>query len=113
MSYTRFLFPWDNERRSERAYCEELKRLMEPGTPWAVYEIFRPAQVYYTKSHPKVIFSEEELVSFLNSSEKVYCLLSEEDYNKLSAKGVAPIFRVAGLLGLHKARLVLASNRTQ
>lgn len=109
-AYTRFLFPLENEMRSEKAYCEELKRLMEPGATWAVYKIFRPAQVYYTKSHPEVISSEEELASFLASSEKVYCLLTEEDYNSLTNKGRITLFKVAELLGLHKARIMLASN---
>ncbi len=116
LSYNRFLFPWEKEMRSERAYCEQIKRLMEPGTHWAVYKIFRPAQVYYTKSHPKAIYSEKELVAFLSSAghgstSKVYCLLSEEDYNELSSAGRVPLYKVAGLQGLHKKGLVLASNR--
>ncbi|HHT9119689.1 MAG TPA: ArnT family glycosyltransferase [Candidatus Hypogeohydataceae bacterium YC41] len=121
MAYNRFQFPWENEMRSEKAYCEELKRLMEPGAPWAVYKAFRPAQVYYTKSHPKAIYSEEELVSFLEGgrgtlqrvpTEKVYCLLTEEDYNVLTSKGRLPLFRVAEIPGLHKKRFVLACNRS-
>lgn len=121
MSYNRFLFPWEKENRSERAYCEELKGLMEPGAPWAVYRIFRPAQVYYTKSHPKAISSEEELVSFwaggppeadatVSLPGKVYCLMAEADYNGLTSTGRVPLFKVAELQGLHKARLVLVSN---
>jgi 4-amino-4-deoxy-L-arabinose transferase-like glycosyltransferase len=109
--YNWLLFPWQNEVRSEKTYCEELKKLIEPGTPWVVYKIFRPAQVYYTKSHPIVTSSEEELASFLASREKVYCLLTEEDYNGLTNEGKIGLFKVAELLGLHKARLVLASNR--
>lgn len=110
MSYNRFLFPWEKENRSERAYCEELKGLMEPGAPWAVYRIFRPAQVYYTRSHPKAISSEEEIVSFLGPPEKVYCLMAEADYNGLTSTGRVPLFKVAELQGLHKARFVLVSN---
>ncbi len=108
--FTRYLIPWENEWRSEKVYCEQLREVIKPSTPWAVYKLFRPALVYYTKTRPEFVDSELVLTEFLSSPEKVYCLLWERDYNELVSKGTN-LFRVAEVIGLHKKRLILATNK--
>jgi 4-amino-4-deoxy-L-arabinose transferase-like glycosyltransferase len=79
-SYYQFRLPRENEKRSEKYLCQEMLRVMAPGSPWAVYNSFRPAYLFYTKMYPKCIPSEADLNQFLSSPERVYCLLRERDY---------------------------------
>lgn len=112
-AYGRAEFSWDNKTRSEKTLCLKISRLIEPGTPWAVYNMFRPAHIYYTKSHPKIIFSQDELVTFISSKEKVYCLIHEEDYKELTPKTNLSLYLVEKLHGPKKSMkdLLLITNK--
>ncbi|MFN3467334.1 MAG: ArnT family glycosyltransferase [Candidatus Brocadiales bacterium] len=81
--YYRFLLPLQNGAHSERPLCQKLLGVMEPGAKWAVYRVCRPSFTYYTRTFPSNIYSEEQLVAFLSSKEKVYCLFDEADYRGL------------------------------
>ncbi|HHT9117000.1 MAG TPA: ArnT family glycosyltransferase [Candidatus Hypogeohydataceae bacterium YC38] len=113
MTYDRLLFPWQNENRSEKPLCLRIANLIEPGTPWAIYKTFRPAHVFYTKSHPRNIGSENDLIPFLSSRERVYCLILEEDYQGLNSRSGIDLFVVEKLKGPHRrtANLLLISNK--
>lgn len=113
LNYNKLHFAWYKTDGSEKPLCLKVAGLLEPGAPWAVYRVFRQAHVFYTKSHPRDIQSEEELISFLSSREKVYCLLREDDYNSLNPRVGLPLFEVEKLRGTHKKakRLLLISNK--
>ncbi|MEK7369720.1 MAG: glycosyltransferase family 39 protein [Planctomycetota bacterium] len=112
-AYGRAQFLWDNKTRSEKTLCLKISSLIEPGTPWAVYNTFRPAHIYYTKSHPKIIFSQDELVSFMGGKEMVYCLIHEEDYEELTSKTNMSLYLVEKLHGPKKSMkdLMLITNK--
>ncbi|MFQ5863202.1 MAG: ArnT family glycosyltransferase [Candidatus Brocadiales bacterium] len=114
-AYGRLLFLWDNKRRSEKSLCLRISNLIQPGTPWAVYNMFRPAYIYYTKSHPNIIFSQDELVSFLSGKERVYCLIREEDYQALTSRVNLSLYRVEKLQGPKRSmkNLLLISNKPE
>lgn len=81
--YYQFLLPLRNNALSDRPLCRKLVNVMEPGSKWAVYRVYRPSLTYYTKTFPKNLYTEEQLNAFLSSREKVYCLFGEEDYRGL------------------------------
>lgn len=114
-AYGRVRFSWDNKKRSEKTLCLKISSLIESGTPWAVYNMFRPAHIYYTKSHPEIIFSQDELISFISGKEKVYCLIHEEDYQALTSRINLPLYQVEKLHGPKRSmrNLLLITNKSK
>ncbi len=114
-AYGRLLFSQDNEKRSEKSLCLKISGLIEPGTPWIVYNMYRPAYIFYTKSHPKIVFSQEELISLMSGKEKVYCLIQEDEYKALSSRAGLPLYPVEKLRGPKRSmrNLLLISNKPQ
>ncbi|MFQ5956881.1 MAG: ArnT family glycosyltransferase [Candidatus Brocadiales bacterium] len=115
VAYGRLVFSLDNKKRSEKSLCLKISNLIEPGTPWAIYNMFRPAHIYYTKSHPKIIFSQDELVSFLSGTEKVYCLINEDEYKALTSRANLSLYQVEKLRGPKRSmrNLLLISNKPE
>lgn len=113
VAYGRLLFSWDNKKRSEKSLCLKISSLIEPGTPWAVYRMFRPALIYYTGSHPRMLSSQDELIAFLSSNKRVYCLIHERDYQALASVANLNIYRVEKLRGPKRSmrNLLLISNK--
>ncbi|MEE9200867.1 MAG: glycosyltransferase family 39 protein [Candidatus Brocadiales bacterium] len=113
VAYSWASFLRDNKERSEKTLCLKISTLIGPGTPWAVYNLYRPAQTYYTKSHPKIIFSQDELISFLSGTEKAYCLINGKDYETLMSKANLTLYPVKKLEGPKKKmkNLLLISNK--
>ena len=107
--YYQFLLPLKNDIHSEKPLCQKLLNVMEPGTKWAAFRVYRPAFTYYTKTFPTNILQEERLKAFLSSREKVYCLLAEEDYRRLKL----PAFKLAEFLNPKENHppYILVSNK--
>lgn len=110
--YHQFVIPFKNDTRSEKPFCQKLLNVMEPGAGWAAYKVCRPAFTYYTRTFPRDIDSEEQLEAFLSSKRKVYCLLGEPEYRRLTHLKQT-VFKVAEFSNPkgHGPSLVLVSNR--
>lgn len=109
VSRYQFLLPRENEKVSEKALCKGIISSMAPGTQWAVYGELRPAYTFYTKTYPKSVGNETDLAKFLSLEERVYCLIREEQLQKLSL----PVTEVARLKGPSEdnTMYILVSNR--
>ena len=111
--YGRLVFLRDNETRSEKTLCLKIATIIEPGTPWIVYNMFRPAYIYYTRSHPKLISSQEKFFSLMSNDQKVYCLICEEDFLGLPSRENLTLYQVERLKGPKRSmrNLLLISNK--
>ncbi len=112
-SYGRLVFSRDNEKRSEKSLCLKIAGLIEPGTPWVIYNMFRPAHIYYTRSHPKLTFSQEEFLSTMSNEGKVYGLICEEDFQGLPSRKNLSLYQVERLKPPKRSMgtLLLISNK--
>lgn len=111
VGYYQFLLPRENSKESEKALCQGIVRVMEPGAQWAVYKAFRPAYIFYTRSYPRCINSEADLDQFLSVEKRTYCLIREEDYQKIRPQ----VFKIAEFKGLSEEdpNFILVSNRPE
>ncbi len=104
-----FLLPGENEKRSEKALCQDIINHIEPGAEWGVYDNLRAAYIFYTRTYPRSLVNEKSLAEFFSSDKKVYCLISEEKLKKLEL----PVTEAARLKGTdkHNTVFMLISNR--
>ncbi|MCB7128983.1 MAG: glycosyltransferase family 39 protein [Candidatus Brocadiales bacterium] len=111
----RYMYLFDNKDRSEKTMCLKISSLMEPGTPWAVYNLYRPAQTFYTNTHPKRVSSQDKVVTFLNGTEKVYCLIQESEFQTLASKTDGPLYAIEKIQGPKRKmkNLLLISNKPE
>ncbi len=109
ISHNQFLLPRENEKRSEKALCQDVINHIEPGAEWGVYGNLRAAYVFYTGTYLKSLGNEEYLTKFFSSKKRVYCLIKEEELKKLKL----PVTEVARLKGTdkHNTVFILVSNR--
>jgi 4-amino-4-deoxy-L-arabinose transferase-like glycosyltransferase len=77
------VLPGRNKYESEKPACEKIASIVGTNGKWAVYNNFRKAYPFYVKNYPKRINNKEDLLSFLSSSEQVYCLIAKREYQGL------------------------------
>ena len=109
----RVVFPLINPQMSARFISEEITSRFQPGDKIAVYKgLGTDPYNYYTGIVPIMILSTQEtLVDFLGSSERVFCLLKFSDFSQWISREGEP---KALLIARHKVRnddVVLISNR--
>lgn len=108
VSRYQILLPGENGRRSEKALCQAVIRLMEPRAQLVVYRDFRPAYIFYTKRYIRGVNTEKELAKLFSSEDRVYCLIREELLQELKLP-VAKVARLKGP-GRRKTVFILISN---
>jgi 4-amino-4-deoxy-L-arabinose transferase-like glycosyltransferase len=109
----RVVFPLINPQMSARFISEEITSRFQPGDKIAVYKgLGTDPYNYYTGIVPIMILSTQEtLIDFLGSSERVFCLLKFSDFSQwIRREGEPKVL----LIARHKVRkddVVLISNR--
>ncbi|HHT9154246.1 MAG TPA: ArnT family glycosyltransferase [Candidatus Tripitaka sp. YC43] len=78
-----YFLPKINELVSTKVLCKEIQNLAKDGAAIGVYKEPSLHYTFYTDAHVRSIPSEDALASFLDSSERAYCLMSLEDYQSL------------------------------
>ncbi len=109
--YCQLVLPKISHAGQERAFCQELLRTVEPGTPLATYEFFNPDYVWYTRRRIQEISSQEALIGFLSSKERVYCLIVEKKLSTLEPEVQAYKIKEFPRPGRHGDKLLLLSNK--
>jgi hypothetical protein len=104
---SRFIFPMIDPYKSARFLSQEIQQTMKLGDKLAMYGGFAIGPYnFYTGIVPIVdIKSEDEIVNFFRSKERVFCLIQNHEYEALKKKG----FGIP--LNLVTRRKVLASNQ--
>ncbi|HHT9139359.1 MAG TPA: ArnT family glycosyltransferase [Candidatus Tripitaka californicus] len=115
-TYCQLVLPRESHAGQERALCQEILQVMEPGASLTTYQSFNQDYVWYMKGRVKELSSREGLLNFFSSSERVYCLTDEEalpslgseaDVNKTNVYKVKEFQRP----GKYGGKLLLLSNR--
>ena len=109
----RVAFPIANSYKSARFICQEITSRIQPGEKLAIYGDFEPAPFnFYTGIVPIPVLNEkEDLVGFLRSPERVFCLLRSRDFSKFQEIEGSPEVQVIVQRGVGGDDFVVISNR--
>lgn len=112
-STLRVAFPFVNNYKSARFISEEITSRIRPGEKLAIYGDFEPGPFnFYTRIVPiPVLYEEEDLLNFLRSPEKVFCLLRSRDFMRFQRIEGRPEVQVITQRGVGGDHFVVISNR--
>ena len=100
------IIPGLSVRRSSRQVSAEVGKVIKPHERLGSFGIFKPSMVFYSH-HQVELFGEENIIQFLNSKGRVYCIFKKEDLQKLKDKAGMPLYVVA-----ENERLVAVTNKS-
>lgn len=85
---TRFIFPKIDPYKSARFLSQEIQQVMKPGDKLGMYGGFAIGPYnFYTGIVPIVdIESDNEMITFFRSKERVFCLIQNHEYEALKKK---------------------------
>jgi 4-amino-4-deoxy-L-arabinose transferase-like glycosyltransferase len=109
----RVAFPLVNPYKSARFICQEITSRIQPGEKLALYGDFEPGPFnFYTGIVPIPVLNEgEDLLNFLKSPERVFCLLRSRDFLRFQLMEGRPEVRVIARRGVGGDHFVVISNR--
>jgi len=109
----RVVFPLINPYKSARFISQEITSRIQPGEKLVIYGDFVTAPYnYYTGIVPIMeIEKREELLSFLQLGEKVFCLLKFRDFAQFQTMEDRPKFELIARRKVGGDDMVLISNR--
>jgi 4-amino-4-deoxy-L-arabinose transferase-like glycosyltransferase len=109
----RVVFPLVNPYKSARFICQEVTSRIQPGEKLAIYGGFGTGPYnYYTEIVPILeLEGEENLVRFLESSERVFCFLNSGDFSKFQTRVGNPESRLITRRKVGDNDIFLISNR--
>jgi hypothetical protein len=113
---TRFIFPKVNPYKSARFISQEITKTMKPGERLSMYGDFGSGGTgpynFYTGIVPILeIDSEAEVTDFFRSKDRVFCLLSYHDYEKLKNEHSDISLLLIARTGVGHRDMALVSNR--
>ncbi len=110
---TRFIFPKVDPYKSARFLSQEVQQAMKPGDKLAMYGGFAIGPYnFYTGIVPIVdIESDEELVTFFRSKERVFCLIQNHEYEALKKKDLGIPLHLITRRKVGSKDIVLVSNQ--
>ncbi len=108
----RVVFPLVNPYKSGRYISEEITSRIQPGERLGIYGGFGTGPYnFYTGIVPiQEMERKEDLLRFLKSSEKVFCLLRLRDFKVLQSMEEKPAFRFISQRRVGNDEIVLISN---
>jgi 4-amino-4-deoxy-L-arabinose transferase-like glycosyltransferase len=109
----RVVFPLVNPYKSARFICQEITSRIQPGERLAIFGDFEPGPYnFYTGIVPILILDEEkDLLDFLRSPERVFCLLRSRDFLKFELIGGKPQVHLIDRRNVGDKDFALISNR--
>ena len=108
----RVVFPQINSYKSARFISQVLTSTIQPGEKLATFRLEPAPYNYYTGIIPILELEEEKaLVRFLQSRERVFCLIKSRDLDGIQTKEALPIVELAVRQQMGHRDVVLISNR--
>jgi 4-amino-4-deoxy-L-arabinose transferase-like glycosyltransferase len=109
----RIIFPLVNPHKSARFICQEITSRIQPGERLGLYGGFGTGPYnFYTGITPILeLEREEDLFGFLQSSERIFCLLKFGDFSRLETEEGRPKFQLLARRKVGDDDIVLISNR--
>jgi 4-amino-4-deoxy-L-arabinose transferase-like glycosyltransferase len=110
---TRFIFPMIDPYKSARFLSQEVRQAMKPGDRLAMYGGFTIGPYnFYTGIVPIVdIESDDEIVNFFRSKERVFCLIQNHEYETLKKKDLRIPLNLVTRRKVGGKDIVLTSNQ--
>jgi 4-amino-4-deoxy-L-arabinose transferase-like glycosyltransferase len=110
---SRVVFPLVNPYKSARFISHEITQRIQPGDKLAVYRGFGTGPYnFYTGIVPILeLEGQEDLLHFLGSTERVFCLLKFSDFYKFHTKEGRPKVQLIARRMVGDNDIVLISNR--
>lgn len=110
---TRFIFPKIDPYKSARFLSQEIQQAMKPGDKLGMYGGFAIGPYnFYTGIVPIVdIESDDEMVTFFRSKERVFCLIQNHEYEALKKKDLGIPLHLITRRKVGSKDIVLASNQ--
>ncbi len=107
------VFPLVNPYKSARFICQEITSRIQPGEKLAIYGDFEPGPFnFYTGIVPIPVLNEgEDLLNFLRSAERVFCLLRSRDFLRFQLMEGRPEVQVIARRRVGGDHFVVISNR--
>jgi hypothetical protein len=111
----RAIFPLINEYKSARFISQEVVSHVQPGEKLAVYGRVSTAPYnFYTGIVPILnLVSPQSLFQFLNTSERVFCLITSDELRRLQEIGEGLKIHLIAQHSVGKNNVVLISNRLE
>jgi 4-amino-4-deoxy-L-arabinose transferase-like glycosyltransferase len=109
----RVVFPLVNPHKSARFICQEVTSRIQPGEKLAIYGDFESGPYnFYTGIVPILVLEDEEdLLNFLRSPKRVFCLLRSRDFLKFERLEGRPEVQLIAQRGVGSKDFILISNR--
>ena len=111
----RAVFPLINETKSARFISQEVVSRVQPGEKLAVYGRLSTAPYnFYTGIVPILdLVSPKNLFQFLNTSERVFCLITSNELRRLQGMGEGSEMHLIARHSVGENDVVLISNRLE
>jgi 4-amino-4-deoxy-L-arabinose transferase-like glycosyltransferase len=111
----RAVFPLINEYKSARFISQEVLSRIQPGEKLAVYGRLSTAPYnFYTGIVPILdLVSPKNLFQFLNTSERVFCLITSDELRRLQGMGEGSEMHLIARHSVGENDVVLISNRLE
>jgi hypothetical protein len=111
---TRVVFPLVNPYKSARAISREITSRIQPGEKLAIYGDFVTAPYnFYTGIVPILeMEKKEELLRYLQSHERIFCLLKFRDFDQLQKTESSQNLRLIARRQVGDNDMVLISNKS-
>jgi hypothetical protein len=108
----RVIFPLVNPLKSARFICEEITSQIQPGEKLAVYGEGTGPFNFYSGIVPIIeLERSRDILPFLKSNERVFCLIRGENYSTLVAREGELAVKVIVRRQLGESDMLLISNR--
>jgi 4-amino-4-deoxy-L-arabinose transferase-like glycosyltransferase len=109
----RVIFPLVNQYKSARFIAQEITTRIQPGEKVAVYGRISPGPFnYYTGIVPILDLADiKDLLSVLESSERIFCLLDYKDFSQFRKMEGRPRVQLISRRMVGDNEIVLVSNR--
>lgn len=104
-----YFLPRVNDKVSTKAVGKEVARVLEKEDSLAVYKSSLLLYTFYTNTYPRWVGTKEELVHFLNSQPRAYCLMLEKYY--LPLKGELQAFPARRLVVKENTYILIGNSK--
>ncbi|MBW2056592.1 MAG: glycosyltransferase family 39 protein [Deltaproteobacteria bacterium] len=84
------ILPSVNPYRSTRGLAQELDRLVPPGEKLVFFEKLKDSALFYTDRKALVLDTPQQLMDYLASPKRVFCIIEKESLDELEKLGQMP-----------------------
>jgi 4-amino-4-deoxy-L-arabinose transferase-like glycosyltransferase len=108
----RVIFPLMNPHKSARFICQEITSRIQPGERLAIYRVEAGPYNFYTGIVPILeLVNAEDLIRFLKSPGRVFCLMRSRDFRQFQIVEGRPEVQVIARRGEEDSDFILISNQ--